>query len=192
MKQRFLIICMVFLISILAGCGQSEIKDAKDWPIKDFTYKNQENKSYGLKDLKGKIWVADFVFTSCEDVCLPMTANMAKLQDMVKKEGIENVEFVSFSVDPEVDSPEALKDYASYFKIDFKNWNFLTGYTQQEIEQFALKNFKALVKKPEQEDQVIHGTDFYLIDQNGTVKQYYTGLDDVPFEQIIQDIKTLE
>lgn len=192
MKQRLLIISMVFLISILAGCGQSEIKDAKDWPIKDFTYKNQENKSYGLKDLKGKIWVSDFVFTSCEDVCLPMTANMAKLQDMVKKEGIENVEFVSFSVDPEVDSPEALKDYASYFKIDFKNWNFLTGYTQQEIEQFALKNFKALVKKPEQEDQVIHGTDFYLIDQNGTVKQYYTGLDDVPFEQIIQDIKTLE
>ncbi|SFA92241.1 MULTISPECIES: SCO family protein [unclassified Bacillus (in: firmicutes)] len=192
MKQRWLIICMVFLAFMLVGCGQGEIKDATDWPIKDFTYKNQDNKNYGLKDLKGKIWVADFVFTSCEDVCLPMTANMIKLQELVKKEGIKNVEFVSFSVDPVVDSPEALKNYAAKFNVDFKNWNFLTGYTQQEIEQFALKNFKALVKKPEQEDQVIHGTDFYLIDQNGTIKKYYTGLDEVPFEEIIEDMKTLE
>lgn len=56
--------------------------------------------------MKDKVWVADFIFTSCETVCPPMTANMEKLQNMLQKEGIKDVEFVSFSVDPEVDTPE--------------------------------------------------------------------------------------
>lgn len=175
-----------------AGCGNDGIKDAKNWPVKEFAFTNQEGKSFGSKELEGKVWVADFVFTNCADVCPPMTANMAKLQDMMKEEKLENVELVSFSVDPDVDNPKVLKEFGEKFHVDFSNWTFLTGYTQAEIEKFALKNFKALVKKPEEGDQVIHGTDFYLIDQKGNIMMYYSGLKEVPFEKIIQDIKTLQ
>lgn len=192
MKNRGLIIVVFIMSIVLSACGQKELKDALDWPVQDFTYTNQESKSYGMKDLEGKVWVADFIFTNCEDVCLPMTSNMSKLQEMAKKEGIKNLEFVSFSVDPIVDTPEVLTKFADQFQADTENWNFLTGFTQQEIEEFAVKNFKTLVKKPEQQDQVIHGTDFYLVDQEGTIKKYYTGLNEIPLDEIMDDIKTLQ
>lgn len=192
MKKRFLIV-VTLLILVLSACGQKQLKDGKNWPIEDeFSYTDQNGGTFGLKDLKGKVWVADFIFTNCEDVCLPMTSNMAKLQKMAKDEGIENIEFVSFSVDPTVDKPEVLKEYGAKFNADYSNWHFLTGYQQEEIEKLALENFKALVKKPQKGDQVIHGTDFYLIDKEGKIQKYYTGLNDTPFAQIISDIKVLE
>ncbi|HYK75109.1 MAG TPA: SCO family protein [Pseudoneobacillus sp.] len=177
---------------MLSSCGQKEIKDAVNWQINDFTYTNQNGEPVGLKDLKGKVWVADFIFTSCVDVCPPMTFNMKKLQQMTKDEGIENIQFVSFSVDPTVDSPDVLKKFGTNYEVDHTNWNFLTGYSQAEIENFALKSFKALVKKPKQGDQVIHGTDFYLVGPEGKVLKYYTGLNEIPYEEIISDIKTLQ
>lgn len=192
MKKKWLALILVVFTLAISACGKKEIEGALGWQVKDFTYTNQNGESYGLKDLKGKVWVADFIFTNCEDVCLPMTHNMEKLQQMTKEEGIENIEFVSFSVDPVVDTPDELKKYGENFKVDFANWNFLTGYKQEEIEKLAFDSFKAWVKKPEQGDQVIHGTDFYLIGPEGKVMKYYTGLNEIPFEQIVEDIKTLQ
>ncbi|MED0654691.1 SCO family protein [Anoxybacillus geothermalis] len=186
MKRMLLLLSIV----LLAACGKT-IPDAKNWPVDDFTFTDQNGQSFGLSDLKGKVWVADFIFTNCETVCPPMTANMAKLQDMVKEEGLD-VEFVSFSVDPEVDTPEKLKEYAKKFNADLSNWHFLTGYSQEEIETFARKNFKAIVQKPKQGDQVIHGTDFYLVDQQGKIVKYYSGISNVPYEEIIKHIKALQ
>ncbi|MFO1444733.1 SCO family protein [Bacillus sp. Bva_UNVM-123] len=185
-------IITIFTMLLLSACGKGEIKDAKNWPIQDFTFMNQENKSFGLSDLKGKVWVADFIFTNCEDVCMPMTANMVKLQEMVKKEKIKNIEFVSFSVDPTVDTPEVLTDYGNQYHADMSNWRFLTGYKQEEIENFAMKNFKTLVKKPKTGDQVIHQTYFYLVNQEGKIMKFYPGLADIPFDEIMKDIKTLQ
>lgn len=193
MKNRILASVLMMTVLILSACGQKEIENAKDWPIKDdFSYTDQDGNQFGLKDLKGKVWVADFIFTNCVDVCLPMTSNMAKLQQMAKDENIENIEFVSFSVDPEMDKPEKLQEFAKSFNVDKRNWHFLTGYSQESIEKFAMENFKALVKKPEKEDQVIHGTDFYLVDKNGTIVKYYTGLNKIPMKEIMNDIKTLQ
>jgi protein SCO1 len=180
-------ICMTILLS---GCG-NKIPDAKNWPLADFTFTDQNGQPFGLADLKGKVWVADFIFTNCETVCPPMTANMAKLQDMAKAEGLD-VEFVSFSVDPENDKPETLKQYVEKFDADLSNWHLLTGYSQEEIEEFAKKNFKTIVKKPEQNDQVIHGTDFYLIDREGNIVKYYSGLNNTPYEEILKHIKALQ
>jgi protein SCO1 len=191
MKIRWLVI-LVVVSFILSACGKKEIEGAVNWPVNDFNYTNQEGKSFGLKDLEGKIWVADFIFTNCDDVCFPMTYNMEKLQKMVKDEKLDNIEFVSFSVDPTVDTPEVLKGFGENFNVDFSNWNFLTGYEQADIENLALKSFKAWVKKPEQGDQVIHGTDFYLVGPDGNVVKYYTGLNEIPYEEIIEDMKTLQ
>jgi len=189
-KFRILLLVLVSAVVLLSACGG--IKNPNNWPVSDFTYTDQNGESFGLKDLKGKVWVANLVFTNCEDVCLPMTANMKKLQDEMKKEGIENIQFVSFSVDPEVDTPQVLHEFGKKFSADYSNWHFLTGYTQADIEKFTLDTFKTLVKKPEAEDQVIHGTSFYLVDGEGKVMKDYSGLADIPMEQIIKDIKTLQ
>jgi protein SCO1 len=183
---------VLVVILLLTACGKKEIQNAVNWPVEDFNYTNQNGKSIGLKDLKGKVWVADFIFTNCEDVCLPMTFNMEKLQQMTKKEGIENIEFVSFSVDPTVDTPDVLKKYGENFNADFSNWNFLTGYKDEEIANLALESFKTLVIKPQEGDQVTHGTDFYLVGTDGVILKRYTGLNDIPYEEIINDIKTLQ
>jgi len=192
MKARFILIIVVLSTLIMTACGQKEIENAVDWPVKEFTATNQDNKSFGLKDLKGKVWISDFIFTSCADVCPPMTANLTKLQKMVKDEGLKNIEFVSFSVDPTVDTPEVMTRYAEQFQVDFNNWTFLTGYSQAYIENFALKNYKALVKKPQEGNQVIHGTSLYLVDQEGHIRKSYDGYKDVPFDEIIEDMKTLQ
>lgn len=192
MKFRIILMIALLFSLFLTACGKKEIENAKDWPLNDFTYTDQQGESFGLSNLKGKVWVADFIFTNCEDVCLPMTSNMSKLQTMAKEEGIQNIEFVSFSVDPTVDQPDVLTKFGEQFQVDFSNWHFLTGYSQADIENFALENFKTLVKKPEKEDQVIHGTSFYLVDKEGTIVKDYTGLQDIPFDEIISDIKTLQ
>ncbi|RRN66826.1 SCO family protein [Peribacillus simplex] len=180
------------ILLLLTACGSNGVPDAKNWDLEDFSYIDQEGKAFSKSDLKGKVWVADFIFTSCKTVCLPMTSNMTKLQQQLKDEGISDVEFVSFSVDPEIDKPDVLKKYGDQFNVDYSNWHFLTGYGQEEIEQFARDNFKLIVKKPETEDQVIHGTSFFLIDQEGKIMKDYTGLQDIPFDEIIKHIKILQ
>ncbi|WP_243299929.1 SCO family protein [Bacillus litorisediminis] len=189
--KRSLSFVFLAISVLLAGCSGAEIPNKLDYKIESFEFTNQDGETVSLEDLKGKVWVADFVFTSCQDVCLPMTFNMSKIQDLVEEEGLENVEFVSFSVDPEIDQPEVLKEFGKKFGADFANWNFLTGYSQDKIESFALESFKTLVQKPEEGDQVAHGTSFYLVDQNGTVVKDYSGVTDVPYETIIEHIKIL-
>lgn len=192
MKANSLKIVIVMLILVLSACGPRGIQNAKNWPVEEFTFTNQEGQPFGSEDLKGKIYIADFIFTSCDDVCLPMTSNMVKLQKMVKEKGYENVEFVSFSIDPTIDDPETLKEFGNMFNVDYTNFHMLTGYSQQVIEEFAMKNFKTIVKKPKNEDQVIHGVDFYLVNQEGTILKYYNGLEEIPFGEILNDIKALQ
>jgi len=192
MKVRIWFVFVLICTIVLSACGKKEIQNGVNWPIKDFSAVNQDNKPFGLKNLKGKVWISDFIFTSCVDICPPMTANMTKLQKMVKDKGLKNVEFVSYSVDPTVDTPAKLSKFAKQYQIDFKNWTFLTGYSQSFIENFALKDYKALVKKPEKGNQVIHGTSIYLVDQNGHVRKSYSGYQNVPYDEIINDIKSLQ
>ncbi|MFD2442493.1 SCO family protein [Bacillus sp. CGMCC 1.16607] len=188
--KRISLVKIFVILIILSSCGQKT--DSVNDAVKDFTYTNQNGKSFGLKDLSGKVWIANFIFTKCEDVCPPMTYNMKKLQTMSKKEEIENIQFVSFSVDPTVDSSDVLKKFGESFQVDFVNWNFLTGYSQKDIEYLALDSFKSVVKKPDQGDQVIHETQFYLVDKEGKVYKNYTGLNEIPYDEIISDIKTLQ
>lgn len=191
MKLRLGLMALI-VVAVLSACGSGGIKDPLNYPVEDFTFTDQDGKEFGLKDLQGKIWVADFIFTNCDTICPPMTFNMTKLQQMAKEEGIENVEFVSFSVDPEVDSPAVLKEYAGKFELNLDNFHFLTGYDQSFIESFALDNFRTLVKKPENEEQVIHQSYFFLVNQKGTIMKLYPGAEGIPFADIITDMKALQ
>jgi protein SCO1 len=192
MKYRLSFLLFVMVVLLLAACGQKGIKNPLDYPVNDFNAVTQNNKPFEKKNLDGKIWVADFIFTNCADVCPPMTANMTKLQKMVEDEELENVEFVSFSVDPTVDTPEKLTDYAKNFELKDDNWTFLTGYTQEFIETYAKETFKTLVKKPQEGDQVIHQTYFFLVGPDQKVKKIYDGYQEVPYDEMISDIKLLQ
>lgn len=190
LSRLIFIILIGFMLFLTAACGKEIPNPYKGLAVQDFSFIDQDENTYTKENLVGKITVADFIYTSCTDICVPMTANMAKLQEMAKKENLE-VQFVSFSVDPEVDTPDVLKNYANQFHADLSNWSFLTGYSQQEIEAFAKDSFKTLVQKPKDSAQVGHGTRFYLIDQNGDIIKDYSGVTDTPYEEIIEHIKIL-
>ncbi|WP_181350362.1 SCO family protein [Thalassobacillus sp. CUG 92003] len=189
-KKRFLftILPIFSLLIILSACGQQELEDPLGWEVNAFEYTTQSNEQLSLADMEGEVWLADFIFTSCNTVCPPMTRNMAKLQKQLEEEGLD-VKIVSFSVDPEVDTPEKLQSFAEKHGADLSNWSFLTGYEMEDIKTFAEDSFKTPVSKPEGEDQVTHGTSFYLIDQNGVVQKRYNGNKDVPYEQIVEGAK---
>lgn len=178
------------MMLIAAGCGKPEFKASVNWKVQDFNFIDQEGRPLGLDDLRGSVWLADFIFTHCYTVCPPMTMNMALLQQKLKENGAD-VKIVSFTVDPERDTPEVLKNYGMNYHADFSNWYFLTGYTQEEIQTFSVESFKSIVQNEKGTDQVIHGTSFFLVDPAGTVVKRYDGAADPPFEQIISDVKAL-
>ncbi|MFS0574744.1 SCO family protein [Sporosarcina sp. 179-K 3D1 HS] len=155
-----------------------------------FSFTDQDGQSFGTKELEGHIWIADFIFTNCETVCPPMTMEMATLQAEAKEKGLD-VKFVTFTVDPDVDTPEVLKKYIQHFTEDESNWHLLSGYSQKDIETFAMEQFQTIVQKPKTSDQVIHGTNFYLIDQNGFLMAEYNFADESYREDIQKDIKRL-
>lgn len=183
---------MLVFVLIATGCnafgGGSERSKGLNWQVSDFNYINQDGEALGRSDLEGQVWLADFIFTNCETVCPPMTAQMANIQKAMKEQGL-NTPILSFSVDPEADSPEKLKEFGEKFDADFSHWHFLTGYTQDEIITFAKESFKTLVQDDPSSDQVVHGTSFYLVDGTGTVIKKYDGLQ-APIEQIMEDIET--
>ena len=189
--KKILGIIMISLL-VLAGCGSSDFKAQTNWEIEEFEFDNQRGEETSLEDLKGTVWLATFIFTNCETICPPMTFNLAEIQGMLKDKDIEDYKIVGFSVDPEVDTPEVLQEYLDMFEVpDQSNWELLTGYSQEYISQFAEQSFKALVRNNPNDDQVIHGSRFYLIDQNGVAVKNYTGFEDVPKEEIVIDMETL-
>lgn len=118
-----------------------------------------------------------------------MTYNMSEIQERLKEAGVE-AKLVSFTVDPERDTPDVLGNFASKFTDDLSNWHFLTGYEQDEIAAFAKESFKAAAEPIPDSDQFAHHTLFYLVDQNGIVVKAYSGTEP-DFDEIVKDTKAL-
>ncbi|GIP26132.1 cysteine ABC transporter ATP-binding protein [Paenibacillus sp. J23TS9] len=187
-RNVLLAVCLICILLVTA-CGDHK-PDKLNIKLESFQSIDQEGNRKDISDLKGKIWVADFMFTHCTTVCPILTSNMAELQQELKDAGIK-ADLVSFSVDPENDHPEAIKTYISKFSDDFTNWQGLTGYSFDDIQTYARNNFKMAIQKDTASDQVIHGTSFFLVDQTGTVVSYYDG-QEPPYDKIKKDIKALE
>lgn len=188
--MRFKMMVGLSLLIVLAACGKNyDIETNMSEEMEEFSFTDQNGDSFGLDDLKGKWWVADLVFTNCTTVCLPMTTNMSSLQDSLNEEGID-AELVSFSVDPENDTPEVLKDYAKEYGADESNWHFLTGYEFHKIKEISVKSFRQLLQEaPEGSDQVTHGITFILVDPDGEVIKSYNGSKMSEMEDIVDDLK---
>lgn len=161
--------------------------------VADFRLTERSGKEISLQDLKGKPWIADFIFTRCAGICPMMSGHMRKLQDSLKK---NDIRFVSFSVDPEYDNVERLKEYAARFQADPEKWFFLTG-DKKVIFNLSLKSFYLGVGDvaPGEEaapDQVVtHSSRFALVDADGAVRGYYDGDKPEALESLLRDIRKI-
>ncbi|MEK4567019.1 SCO family protein [Alkalihalobacillus sp. FSL R5-0424] len=154
-----------------------------DLSVPDFEFVDQYGEDFGSKDLEGHFWLADMVFTNCPTVCPIMTPNLLSLQEAVINEG-HDISIVSFTVDPENDTVERLAKYTENMGIG-NGWNFLTGYTHEEIKKFSVDVFKAPVQKTE--DDILHITKFFLMDESGNIIRTYDGME-TDQEDILKDL----
>lgn len=189
MRRHFVQFSVVLLLAVsLAGCSEPLERKQK---VSSFQFTDQNGHPFGTEQLDGSIWIADFVFTNCNTVCPTMTIEMAELQQQLEKKSLD-VELVSFSVDPELDTPDVLKKYIKQFTDDESNWHLLTGYSQEDIESFAREDFQSIVLKHDASSQVLHGTNFYLIDQEGYVINEYNFIEEAYMEDLLKDIEKLK
>jgi protein SCO1/2 len=160
--------------------------------VPDFSLTERNGSNINLGQLRGKVWVADFMYTSCTDTCPLQTAMMAKLQEEFA--GKPDLQLVSFSVDPERDTPEALTTYAARYRADTKRWYFLTG-QRDRILRLVQEGFHlavaALPDGSEPSGTIPHSPRFVLIDKQARIRGYYDSRELEAFVRLKNDIETL-
>src|ERR1035438_489559 len=141
--------------------------------IADFALTNQDGRAVSLADLRGKVWVADIIFTRCPGPCLKMTKQMKDLQAALPPDS--QTKLVTLTTDADFDTPPVLKAYAERFEADPHRWMFLTG-TKQEVAKLAIDSLKltAIEKRPEErespQDLFVHSTIFVIADKRGQLR----------------------
>lgn len=165
--------------------------------IPNFTFTNQLGVPLSLNDLEGKILVVNTFFTRCPNICPGLTRNIRKMQTSFenpkrKKFGDTSVVyFLSFSIDPERDSVQALKKWADRFFINSDSWSLLTG-KREAIYSMMLNQFKLATQHGGNVDSnFIHSEKVILIDRNRIIRGYYNGLDSASMRYLAEDIGKL-
>ena len=152
--------------------------------LPDFRLLERGGQTLGLADLKGKVWIADFIFTRCPGTCPRMSSRMASLQRDLR--GEDGLRLVSISVDPEFDTQEVLAKYAAQYQAEERRWFFLTG-DKTAIHHLAKSGF--LVGGVD--DVTLHTTRFVLIDRQGRVRGYYNSSDEEDLRKLGNDARAL-
>ena len=157
--------------------------------IADFSFTNQNGKTITQKDYAGKIYVADFFFTTCGSICPKMTTNLVDVQ----KAFLHNpkVMLLSHTVFPEIDSISVLKDYARLYGVNDDKWNLVTG-DKKAIYTMARKSYMAVKEgKPSQLYDMVHTDNFVLVDSKRRVRGFYDGTKKEEIQRLIGDINWL-
>lgn len=183
MRQIRVLLWAAVAVAGLAAFAASRLKTSSEQTEKGrfgqvpaFSLLDQKGRTVTDRELRGTPWVANFVFTRCPSVCPMLTAKFKALQDKVDPN--DDVSFVSFSVDPEHDTPEVLAAYADKFGADPARWRFLTG-PMATIEKTVVKGFKMHIGDPQPHKgdpsliDIMHGEHFVLVDRDGIIRGYY-------------------
>ncbi len=159
----------------------------------EFRLVDQDGEAFGSADLLGNVWVANFFFTRCPTICPKVTRRMREVQ----KAGATrtaNFRLVSFSVDPDTDTPEVLRKYAKDYEADPKNWTFLTG-DFAVIKKTTVDGFKVALegKADPSADHygILHGSHFVLVDRDLRIRGYYRSSDEQKLKQLVDDVLRL-
>src|SRR5690606_14824256 len=164
--------------------------------IADFSFQNQNNQTITQDDYKDVIYVADFFFTTCPTICPIMTDHMDWLQERIKD--MDDVKLLSFSVTPDIDTPEVLRKYADEKGVMDEKWNLLTG-SKRDIYYLARQSFLAVKTGTMGElYDMVHTENFVLVDKKGRIRGFYDGtkLDENEkgvknVQQLLEDIQWL-
>ncbi|UCZ51997.1 SCO family protein [Bacillus shivajii] len=198
LKLSFVLLAMV----VVSGCSflyqapQPPESDAiidvtqsdEEFHIADFEAVNQSGVEISKKDMLGEWWLAKTIFTRCPTVCMTMTPNMVDLQGEILERDLD-IRIVSFTVDPEFDTPERLEDYGESYGASFDNWDFVTGYSQEHIKEFSLESFRVPVVPGD--NDIGHPTRFYLINPEGEIVRFYSGESRFDLDAISKDLEFL-
>jgi len=158
------------------------------WQVPDFTFTERSGQTMQRADLMGKVWIADFFYTTCPGPCPMLSSRLTATQEKLGDR--KDVRLVSISLDPAKDTPEVLKQYAERFKAG-PNWLFLTG---DKATTYALvqTGFKlAIAEERNNPEPITHSTKIVLIDRGGWVRGFYEGVGQDQTEQLISDVDKL-
>jgi protein SCO1/2 len=162
----------------------------KNHSIADFNLINQNGKKITNKDYEGKIYIADFFFTRCQNICIAMAYNMSELQEFYKND--TDIMFLSHSVTPLIDSVSVLKEYALNKGVIDGKWNVTTG-KKKHIYELARKSYFAVLDEGNgDENDFIHTEQFILVDKKRRIRGYYDGTNDQEMEKLKEDIVFLK
>ena len=212
-KYKLFLIIVIVLSAIILALFYSALKPKKTLPIynpsmvnpelvdstvqyiskyhtiADFTFTNQNGKKITQKDYEGKIYVADFFFTTCGSICPKMTTNLVEIQKAI----INNpkVMLLSHTVFPETDSVSVLKKYAIKNGVIDSKWNLVTG-DKKQIYTMARKSYLAVkLGKPNELYDMVHTENFVLVDSERRVRGFYDGTNKEDIQRLIEDINFL-
>ncbi len=160
--------------------------------VMPFSFLRQDNQTITEKDVTGKVYVAEFFFTTCHGICPKLNRNMKKVAERFKNEN--NFLILSHTVDPETDSVGRMKVYADSLGADIKHWWFLTG-SKENLYKAARESY--ILDDPQNSslnisEQFLHTQFFALVDKNGRVRGIYDGLKDDEIQKLFNDIVDLE
>jgi protein SCO1/2 len=177
---------VVFMV--LLACHRAWAPPPPLGAFPDFALTDQTGKPVRATDLRGKVWVADFIFTRCASVCPLLTEHMAHVEAATRELG-DRVAFVSFSVDPDFDTPAVLTAYAAAHHADLGRWRFLTG----PIDAVAAGAKLALERDPSKPppQAILHGTHFLLVDAAGQLRGYTESDDPEAVAKLKSDLAAL-
>lgn len=168
-----------------------EITDTLFHKAKELTLTNQLGQTVSLnKDLKGKVLVVDFIFTTCPSICPRLSANMRELQKAYIKKNPDLVQFISISVDPDRDSVQALRAYADRYNADHDRWWFLTG-NKDSIFDYAKNELGLVLENADVPGDFVHSQKMILLDTARNIRGYFDGLDKAATKVLADDIYIL-
>jgi protein SCO1/2 len=170
---------------------KSEIASKIKHTISDFSLLNQDNILISQIDIKDKIHVANFIFTTCGSICPKMTTHLKIVNDSLKNHS--DIVLLSYSVTPWIDTPEVLKKYKTRNEITNPNWHFLTG-SKNDIYRLARKSYFAEedIGYSKDSTEFLHTEHFVLVDKTKRIRGIYNGTLSLEMQQMLEDIKTLE
>jgi protein SCO1 len=153
-----------------------------------FELLNQNGQPFGSAQLAGRIWIADFIYTTCPGPCPMISSRMSELQKPLEK---SDVHLVSFSVDPEKDTPQVLRGYAEKLQADSARWDFLTG-PKSAIYKLSHDGFKLAVSDGGDERGIpVHSTRMVLVDRHGQIRGYYDATEPDAVTKVLADTNHL-
>ncbi|MCA9408720.1 MAG: SCO family protein [Candidatus Omnitrophica bacterium] len=152
--------------------------------VEEFSLLDQHGQEFHSRKLLGKVWIADFIFTTCSDICPLMTKNMASLSRTFEK--VKGISLVSITVNPEYDTPDVLKKYENDVTAKADNWFFLSG-NREDIRAIVIDSFKlGSIEEP-----IFHSGKFALVDRHGYIRGYYEGTETLDVNKLFKDAAEL-